>query len=466
MSADGTGVAARFNDPAGLAVDGNGNVYVADERNETIRRITSDGVVTTLAGTAGVVGGTDGTGAGALFNNPSGVAVDGNGNLFVADYGNNLIRVGALGREPQVSSEPSFSSPASSQVVANNSTVVFKVSSDSDSPPTYQWFFDGTAIAGATQATLVVSRATEANEGYYDCVATNPLGVSTSTATLTVADTADPGRLIDLSCRAGVGSGADVLIAGFVIGGAGTSGSQPMLVRASGPALIPLGVTGVLPDPNLQITSLNTHGVIGANQGWAGNALVSSTASAVGAFPWSDTTSHDSALVENLPSGPYTATVGGASGDSGVALAEIYDATPGGSYSSTTPRLINISARTEVGQGSGVLIAGFVIGGTTSKTILIRASGPALVPFGVSGVLPDPQLQLNNSGGTIASNIGWGGDGQIAAASTSVGAFSWGTASTPDAALLVTLSPGAYTAEVSGSHGDTGVALVEIYEVP
>jgi hypothetical protein len=134
-------------------------------------------------------------------------------------------------------------------------------------------------------------------------------------------------------------------------------------------------------------------------------------------------------------------------------------------YSSSRPRLINISARTQVGVGANVLIAGFVIGGTTSETVLIRASGPALTPFGVSGVLRDPQLQLNNSSGMVATNAGWGGDIQIAAAAASVGAFSWGTLSTRNSAILVTLSPGTYTAEVSGESGDTGTALVEVYEV-
>jgi hypothetical protein len=224
-------------------------------------------------------------------------------------------------------------------------------------------------------------------------------------------------------------------------------------------------VTGVLPDPDLQLISSNSNSLVAANNGWGGSALISTTAAAVGAFPWTDTSSHDSALVETLLPGPYTALVAGASGDSGIALAEIYDATPTGTYSPTTPRLINISARTQVGLGANVLIAGFVIGGTTSETVLIRASGPALVPFGVSSVLPDPQLQLNSSASVIATNAGWGGDAQIASTAASIGAFSWGTTATADSALLVTLPPGAYTAEVSGKSGDTGIALVEVYEV-
>ena len=91
-SADGTGAAARFAFPTGVAVDGAGNVYVADTDNDTIRKITPAGVVTTLAGTAGQSGSADGTGAAARFNSPFGLAVDGAGNIYVADEDNDAIR--------------------------------------------------------------------------------------------------------------------------------------------------------------------------------------------------------------------------------------------------------------------------------------------------------------------------------------------------------------------------------------
>ena len=91
-SADGTGAAARFVNPNGLAIDTAGNVYVADWGNATIRRITPAGVVTTLAGTPGSPGSADGTGAAARFSQPTGVAVDSAGNVYVADQGNNIIR--------------------------------------------------------------------------------------------------------------------------------------------------------------------------------------------------------------------------------------------------------------------------------------------------------------------------------------------------------------------------------------
>ncbi len=91
-SADGTGSDARFSKPSSVAVDGSGNLYVADTENHTIRKITAAGVVTTLSGAAGQLGSTDGAGAVARFNRPQGVAVDGTGNVYVADTGNHTIR--------------------------------------------------------------------------------------------------------------------------------------------------------------------------------------------------------------------------------------------------------------------------------------------------------------------------------------------------------------------------------------
>ncbi len=90
-SADGTGTAATFYDPSGVAVDGSGNVYVGDTYNHLVRKITSAGVVTTLAG-SGSQGSANGTGTAASFSNPRGIAVDGSGNVYVADYANHLIR--------------------------------------------------------------------------------------------------------------------------------------------------------------------------------------------------------------------------------------------------------------------------------------------------------------------------------------------------------------------------------------
>jgi len=354
---------------------------------------------------------------------------------------------------------------------AQGQAVAFHRITDAASTVTYQWYCNGTALTdgnginGSQTATLILSGG-GTKFGSYNCIIANSLGsILSQPASLALAE-GFPSRLINVSCRAQVGTGSNILITGFVVGGTGTSGSEPVLVRASGPALVPFGVSSTLPDPELQLYSIASgYNLLATNTGWGGNSLVANTAASVGAFAWASPSSHDSALLETLVPGPYTANISGESGDSGVALAEVYDATPEGTYTLTTPRLVNISARVSVGKGANVLIAGFVIGGSTSKTVLIRASGPALIPFGVTGILPDPNLQLYNSGGVIATNTGWGGDTQIAMEAASVGAFSWGTSATPDSAILVTLPPGAYTAQVSGASGDTGLALVEVYDV-
>jgi hypothetical protein len=363
---------------------------------------------------------------------------------------------------PAAGSEPVFTVQPISVTVPGGTVALDAEASNS---PAYQWMWNGsTPVAGATSPILLVSNAA-ASAGSYTCVATNSAGSVTSDAAVVAIDnTTNVGRLVNISCRAMVGTGGNILIAGFVVGGAGTAGSESLLIRGSGPALVPFGVTGTLPDPQLQLFSGST--VLGTNDAWAGNAQISSTAAAVGAFAFGSPTSHDTALLEPLSAGAYTAQIAGESGDTGVALAEVYDATPAGTYTATTPRIVNISARVQVGTGGNILIAGFAIGGSTARTVLIRASGPALVPFGVTGTLPDPQLQLFSGSTVLESNSAWGGNAQISSTAAAVGAFGWGSPGSDDSAILITLPPGAYTAQVAGASGDTGVALVEVYEVP
>jgi aryl-phospho-beta-D-glucosidase BglC (GH1 family) len=366
---------------------------------------------------------------------------------------------------------PSFSVQPNGATVAPGQSFILSVAANGGTL-SYQWYLNGSAIAGATGSSLIVSNATSAAAGMYTCVASNAVGsVASLPATVAVVSTGDIGRLVNISCRADAEAGSEQLIVGFVVGGSDTSLNQTVLIRATGPSLSNFGLTGVLADPNLTLDqSLGSGNVlVAANSGWASNPEVAATADSVGAFSW-PSGSADSALLEPLAEGPYTVQVTGLAGDTGIALAEVYDATPAGSYTPAAPRLINLSARVEVGTDANILIAGFVIGGTTSKTVLIRASGPSLKAFNVTGTLPDPMLSLYESNGDgsntlLQSNAGWGGEQEIAATASTVGAFSWGTTSTPDSAILVTLPPGAYTAEVSGVSGDTGIALVEVYDV-
>lgn len=387
------------------------------------------------------------------------------------------------------SAGPTISAQPQSLTVAPGQTVVLSAGVSSGSgtdlvsaraeplaeTTTYKWYLngseltDGGGVSGSRTAVLELGNGS-VEAGSYSCLVANSSGSSLSQpALVTVAYSSPPGRLINISCRAMVGTGGNILIAGFVVGGTGTSGALAVLARASGPALAAFGVPGLLPDPELQLYNTGSAAsLLASNAAWGGAAPISAAATEVGAFAWSVASSRDSALLQNLPEGAYTANISGQSGDSGVALAEVYDATPEGSYTPASPRLINLSARVGVGTGGNVLIAGIVIGGPTAKTVLIRASGPALVPFGVTGTLPDPQLQLFSTAAQntlLSENAGWGANAQIAAAASSVGAFSWGAAPSNDSAILLTLPPGSYTANVSGESGDTGVALIEVYEV-
>jgi septal ring-binding cell division protein DamX len=122
-----------------------------------------------------------------------------------------------------------------------------------------------------------------------------------------------------------------------------------------------------------------------------------------------------------------------------------------------------------VGTGANIIIPGFVISGSGTEQLLVRADGPGLTEFGVGGVLAEPSLSVfNNSGTVVATNTGWGTSSNpalIASTAASVGAFAL-TSGSADSAQIVNLSPGAYTIQVSGVNNTTGVALAEVYEVP
>ena len=274
-------------------------------------------------------------------------------------------------------------------------------------------------------------------------------------------------RLINLSSRARVApAGNSTLITGFVIGG---TAPKRVLLRAAGPALTPFGVQGALTNPRLQLYDA-TGKILLENDDWS--AADSATFTQVGAFAF-PTGSKDAALVTTLPPGAYTMHVLDG-GETGVALAEIYDASanPQAEYQ----RLVNISTRGTVDSGEGVLIGGFVVTGNAPKKVLIRGIGPALAAFGVQGALADPRLALYSGSTLIAQNDDWGAPqavgaaqvpataAEIAAAAQAAGAFALG-AGAKDAAILVTLTPGSYTAQIAAPGAQTGVALVEIYEI-
>ena len=281
---------------------------------------------------------------------------------------------------------------------------------------------------------------------------TNFAGVATTT---TRTD-----RLINLSSRGRVGEGR-TLITGLVVGG---STPKRVLLRAVGPTLSGFGVTGALANPRLQL--LDAAGkVIAENDDWSGSDTITAI-SRVGAFGLADC-AKDAALLLTLVPGAYTMQVAGVAG-SGVALAEIYDASlnPNADYQ----RLVNISTRGEAGAGENILIGGFIITGNSPKKVLVRGIGPGLTAFGLTVTLADPRLRVYRSSELIGENDNWSAvpadTAATGQAARDTGAISL-AAGSKDSAVILTLLPGAYTGQVLSADGfSTGPALVEIYELP
>jgi len=273
------------------------------------------------------------------------------------------------------------------------------------------------------------------------------------------------GVLRNLSTRGLVGSGANDMIAGFVVGG---TVPKQLLVRAVGPTLASLGLSGAIAGTELSIYSGST--LVDSNTGWsstqANETAVAAAEVQSGAFAL-PIGSADSALVGTFAPGSYTAIVSGTDSNTGIGLVEVYDLDTLQLFSSQ--KLTNVSTRGNVGTGASIMIGGFSISGSAPKRLLIRGAGPGLSALGVSGTLSAPHLQLfNNAGGLIRENYSWqtGNDAALlSAAEAATGAFAFATGSA-DSAILIVLPPGTYTAELSGVGGATGIALVEVYEVP
>jgi hypothetical protein len=387
-------------------------------------------------------------------------AIDTNGN---AAEGSFMVSVAA--------GAPVFSAQPVSQTVAAGSTVVFNAPASGAAD--YQWERNGVEIPDATSSTLVINNASAANVGTYVNVASNSVEtVRSAPATLTVATIAETevGRLVNLSILTTAGSGAKVLTMGAFVGAGGTNGVLPLVIRAVGPTLAqpPFNVGGVLPDPVMTFYAAGNATPIETNDNWGGSQALADAFRAVAAFAL-PAGSLDSAIVRTTPgvaSGGYTVQVTGKADASGTVIAEIYDAS-GSARTATTPRLINLSTRAEIDNGADLAV-GFVLGGQSARTVLVRGVGPSLSQFGITGVMTDPRLSLfnNNTGQSIASNDDWAGNLEIATAAASVGAFPLTGGLSKDAVMLVTLPPGPYSARISGANGGGGSAIVEVYEVP
>lgn len=259
-------------------------------------------------------------------------------------------------------------------------------------------------------------------------------------------------NLVNLSTRAFVGTGNNVVIGGFII-----QGSQPatVVLRGIGNSLPALGITDALLD-----TLIELHSAGGSTISMSDDWIDDSWASTIASYHLDPTNSRESAILATLNPGSYTVVLKAFdNGDgklTGTGLIELYD------LHTTGGRAGNISTRGPVTTGDHVLIGGFIVGGSQTKDVVVRAIGPSLASVGVTGALSDPMVELRNaSGAVIASNDNWQ-SGPNAAQIQSEGLAPTQPA---ESALQVTLPPGSYTAIVSGANGATGIGLVEIYDL-
>jgi hypothetical protein len=253
------------------------------------------------------------------------------------------------------------------------------------------------------------------------------------------------------------------LFAGFIIQG---SASKTLLIRSGGPSLTSFGVPGALGNPQLELH--DPSNTLGTNDNWQttqlGGVITSDQVAAIqnsGAAPLDPA---EPAIIATLPAGAYTAIVQGVGGTQGVATVEVYDLSP-----NNGAILANISTRGFIQTGDNVMIGGFIVVGQSSR-VLIRATGPSLISFGINNPLTNPQLELHDPNGTLAGNDDWQTTqlGGIITSDQSGAIQNSGFApgNPAESAIIATLAPGAYTAIAQGVNGGIGVGLIEVFALP
>ena len=256
-------------------------------------------------------------------------------------------------------------------------------------------------------------------------------------------------KLINISTRLLVMTGDNIAIGGFIITG---PDSKKVLIRGLGPSLTQFNVPNALQDPTLELHN-GTGSIITTNDNWKDTqqTLIEAT----GLAPSDD---RESAILITLQPGSYTVFEAGKNGTTGIGLVEVYDLD-----TAANAKLTNISTRGFVQTGDNLMIGGFILGAAGEPgSVVIRAMGPSLIPFGVANALGDPTLALYDGNGMlIASNDNWKDTQQTAIQNTGLQ-----PASDLESAIFATLPVANYTAIVAGKNGSTGVALVEVYSVP
>ena len=319
------------------------------------------------------------------------------------------------------------------------------------------WSF--AACPGTTPTPTPTATATATATATPTATATaTPTATATSTPnpTPTPTPTAAPSQLLNIATRLRVQTGENVLIGGFIITG---TDPKKVIVRAIGPSLAQF-FNGVLADPTLEVHS-GDGALLASNDNWKTKPDGSSQQAeieATGIPPGNDL---ESAIVITLPANNagYTAIVRGKNDTTGIGVVEAYDLNQ-----AANSRFGNIATRGFVDTGDNVMIGGLIIGGGGGGNgkVVVRAIGPTLGNFGITGALQDPTLELHDGNGVL---LVFNNDWQEDPSAAEVQAVNLAPNDPRESAVLRSLPPGAYTAIVRGNGGTTGVGLVEVYNI-
>ncbi|HZE13311.1 MAG TPA: hypothetical protein VE086_06115, partial [Chthoniobacterales bacterium] len=287
--------------------------------------------------------------------------------------------------------------------------------------------------------------------GAFAQISSNSQVTFNTTGAVVSVDTSKPnpkgGQPLNIATRLAIQGGDNVLIAGFIVTGPSGS-SKKVMIRGIGPSLANFGIAGAMSDPLLELHNPDGSTVI--NDNWQQG----DTSQIPNGFAPSD--ARESIIVATLAPGTYSAILKGAHGETGIALAEVYDLD-----TASAAQLANIATRGFVDTGDNVMIGGFIVGGTEPARILVRATGPSLTALGVQGALPATTLELHDANGAAITNDGWRSTQEAEIKATTIP-----PSNDSEAAILATLVPGTYTAVVRGKDNTTGIGLVEAYNLP
>jgi sugar lactone lactonase YvrE len=436
---------ATIANPMGLAFDASGNLFVSDASNGSIKKLTPTGAISTFA---------------SGLNGPFGLAFDRDGNLFVSEANSGTIKKFPPAGPPPTTFASGLNSPeglafdsaGNLYEVDFGTGKIFKFTPGGTKSTFAMGLVGPRNIAIDQSDNLFVANFSSQEILKFTSAGGGPTTFASNANAGGLAFEPPTGQLTNISTRASVQTGEGVTIGGFIVTG---TDNKTVVLRGLGPTLSqpPFNVSGVLADPTLQLFDGSGH-PLWFNDNWKDTQQAQ--IQAAGLAPPNDL---ESAILQVLPPGNYTAILSGKSGTTGIGLVEVYDVSPG-----VFAELTNVSTRGFVGTNDGVMIGGFITGGGNGSTeVVVRGLGPTLAapPFNLAGTLADPVITLvNQSGMVVRTNDNWKNTQQAAIQATGLA-----PSNDLESAMVVTVATGSYTAILSGKNGGTGIGLVEVYNV-